>query len=158
MYFLEDFPIGERIETGRHTFDAEEIKVFARRYDPQGFHTDEAAAARTHFGALCASGWHTVAYSMRFLVEHRNRLIAAARQRGAPVARWGPSPGFRELKWPKPVFACDTVAYATQALETRRSNSRPGWGIVSSLNTGTNQHGDLVLSYIGAVFAECREM
>ena len=136
MYFLEDIRIGERHEIGRHTFTADEIKRFARTYDPQPFHVDEEAAARSHFGALCASGWHTAAVCMRFLVERRDRVVAELKARGEPVAVWGPSPGFRELKWLKPVYVSDTITYATQPLETRVSKSRPGWGLLSSLNTG----------------------
>ena len=156
MYFLEDIRIGERHETGRHTFTAEEIKRFARAYDPQPFHVDEEAAARSHFGALCASGWHTAALCMRFLVERRERVVAELKARGEPVAVWGPSPGFRELKWPKPVYVGDTITYATQPMETRISKSRPGWGLLSSLNTGTNQAGDLVYSFIGQAFVQRR--
>ena len=39
------------------------------RFDPQAFHVDEAAAERSHFGALCASGWHTASVWMRLMVE-----------------------------------------------------------------------------------------
>ncbi len=156
MYYLEDIRIGEKSEIGRHTFAADEIKAFAAQYDPQPFHMDEAAAARSHFGALCASGWHTAAVCMRFLVDYRKKVVAELRAQGKPVATWGPSPGFRDLKWLKPVYAGDTITYATEALETRRSQSRPGWGLVFSRNTGTNQHGELVYSFIGAVFVESR--
>ena len=81
MKFFEDIAVGERAELGRHTFTAEAIKAFARRYDPQAFHVDEAAAARSHFGALCASGWHTAAVWMRLMVR-----APAPRGRGAPRA------------------------------------------------------------------------
>ncbi|HEY0442099.1 MAG TPA: MaoC family dehydratase [Xanthobacteraceae bacterium] len=156
MRFLEDIRIGEKTEIGRHTFTAEEIKLFASRYDPQPFHLDEAAAARSHFGRLVASGWHTAAVCMRMLVENRNRIVAAMHERGEPVATWGPSPGFRDLKWIKPVYAGDTITYATQPLETRISESRPGWGLMFSLNTGTNQHGELAYSFIGSAFVQRR--
>ena len=110
MKFFEDIVAGERFEVGRHTFLADDIKAFARRFDPQPFHLDEAAAARSHFGALCASGWHTAATWMRLMVEHQRREDDAQRARGEPVAALGPSPGFRELKWLKPVYAGDTIA------------------------------------------------
>ena len=60
MKFFEDIRVGETAEIGRHTFEAEEIKAFAARFDPQPFHLDEVAAERSHFGRLCASGWHTI--------------------------------------------------------------------------------------------------
>ena len=59
MKYFEDIEVGDTFPVGRHTFTADEIKAFARRFDPQLFHVDEAAAERSHFGALCASGWHT---------------------------------------------------------------------------------------------------
>ena len=154
MYFLEDIRIGERHETGRHTFSADEIKRFARLYDPQPFHVDEEAAARSHFGALCASGWHTAAVCMRFLVERRDRVIAELQARGEPVAVWGPSPGFRELKWLKPVYVGDTITYTTEIIDTRASKSRPQWGLMTIRNTGVNQKGEPVISFVSVAFVE----
>ena len=52
MKYFEDVRVGDKLVVGRHTFTAEEIKSFAERFDPQPFHLDEAAAARSQFGAL----------------------------------------------------------------------------------------------------------
>ena len=156
MKFWEDIVVGELDELGRHTFTAEGIKTFARRFDPQAFHLDEAAAARSHFGALCASGWHTASTWMRLMVEHKRRESDARRARGEANARLGPSPGFRELKWQKPVYAGDTIAYSTEVVEKRASNSRPGWGLLSIRNAGVNQKGEPVISFISVVFVERR--
>jgi acyl dehydratase len=158
MQFFEDIRIGQKSEIGRHTFTAEEIKRFAARYDPQPFHLDEAAATRSHFGALCASGWHTAAVCMRMLVARKDRVVAELEARGEPVATWGPSPGFRELKWVKPVYVGDTITYASEPIEKRESKSRPGWGLLFSRNTGTNQHGEMVYSFIGSAFIERRSL
>ena len=157
MKFFEDIAAGERFEVGRYTFDAEGIKAFARLYDPQPFHVDEAAGARSHFGSLVASGWQTASVWMRLMVEYQRREDAALRTRGEPVAELGPSPGFRELKWLKPVYPGDTVSYATEILETRPSNSRPGWGLISFRNTGVNQKGEPVISFISTAFVERRK-
>src|SRR5579862_9130421 len=105
MTYFEDLRVGTRTEVGSHTFTADEIKAFAREYDPQPFHLDEAAAARSLFGALCASGWHTAAMCLRLIVEDRHRRQAELRARGEAIARTGPSPGLRDVKWPKPVHA-----------------------------------------------------
>jgi acyl dehydratase len=156
MKFFDDIRIGDRESFGNHTFAAEEIKAFAARFDPQPFHLDEAAAARTHFGRLCASGWHTASMCMRKLVDYRRDDDAARRARGEPVAKVGASPGFRDLKWLKPVFAGDTIAYAGEVLALRPSQSRPEWGVMTARNTGTNQHGDVVLSFESAAFIERR--
>src|SRR5512134_3911517 len=105
MKYFEDIEVGERHEIGSYTFTADSIKRFAAGYDPQPFHLDEEAAARTHFGALVASGWQTVSIFMKLTVQDRKREADAMRARGEPVAKAGPSPGFRNLRWLKPVFA-----------------------------------------------------
>jgi acyl dehydratase len=156
MKFFEDMRLGERYEVGRHTFTAENIKAFAVRFDPQLFHVDEDAAKRSHFGALCASGWHTASIWMRLMIEHHRCEDDKLRTRGEPVATFGPSPGFRELKWLKPVYVGDTVTYATEIVELRASNSRPGWGLISVRNTGSNQRGEPVISFVSASFVQRR--
>jgi acyl dehydratase len=155
--FLEDLAPGQVFTSqARAVVDAGSIKRFAGEFDPQPFHLDEAAAARTHFGALCASGWHSVLIFMRLLVDQMRREVEAQRARGEPVARIGPSPGFRRLQWLKPVYAGDTIAFASEVMESRALGSRPGWGLVYFLNTGANQAGDPVISFIGSAFVERR--
>jgi acyl dehydratase len=156
MKFLEDIAIGERAELGEHTFTADDIKRFARKYDPQPFHIDEQAAARSQFGALCASGWHTASVWMRLMADHQRREDEARRGRSEAVASLGPSPGFGELKWLKPVYVGDTVTYSTEIVDKRASNSRPGWGLMSIRNTGVNQKGEPVISFVSVVFIERR--
>jgi len=154
MKYFEDINVGDRMELGSHTFSAEDIKTFAAQYDPQAFHMDEVAAAKSHFGALCASGWHTVAVWMRLRIDYANREDAERAARGEALAKGGPSPGFRELKWLKPVYVGDTITYVSEVADKRASQSRPGWGLVFALNTGTNQKGEVVLSFIGSGFVE----
>lgn len=156
MKYFEDIRVGDSIEIGRHTFTADDIKAFARRFDPQPFHVDEEAAARSHFGALCASGWHTAAVWMRLMVDHRRRESEAMRARGEPVAGMGPALGIRELQWLKPVYAGDTIVYKSEVLETRISGSRPGPGLMTLRSTGVNQNGDLVISFVSTAFVERR--
>jgi len=156
MKYFEDIRIGEKTELGAHTFTAEEIKSFAERFDPQPFHVDEAAAARSHYGGLIASGWHTGSICIRLMVQHRRREEEAMRARGEPVGITGPSPGFRDLRWLKPVYAGDTISYVSEVVETRPVNSRSGKGIVFALNNGTNQNGELVFSFISALFVDRR--
>jgi acyl dehydratase len=157
MKFFEDIRVGEISELGRHTFTAEDIKAFAARFDPQPFHLDEAEAARSHFGALCASGWHTACVWMRLLIHCRRHEDDARRARNEPVAQLGPSPGFRDLQWLRPVYAGDTVSYATEVVEMRPLSSRPAWGMIFVRNTGVNQHGEPVISFISSAFVERRD-
>ena len=156
MKFLEDIRIGEKTALGSHTFAADEIKRFAQAFDPQPFHLDEAAAARSHFGGLVASGWHTGSVCIRLIVQARLREEEAMRARGEPVGRTGPSPGFRELKWLQPVYAGDTITYASEVIGTRPVQSRPDKGLVFARNTGTNQAGELVFSFISCMFVDRR--
>ena len=156
MRYLEEIPIGEKFVIGSHTFTAPDIKAFAQRFDPQLFHLDEAEAARSHFGALCASGWHTAATWMRLMVDYRRRDDEARRARGEPIGKLGPSPGFRELKWLKPVYVGDTITYSSEVLETRASESRPGWGLMTVRSQGVNQRGEAVISFVSTAFVERR--
>ncbi len=87
------------------------------------------------------SGWHTAAIWMKLMVAHRRRVEAGM---GAGAPRLGPSPGFRNLKWLKPVFAGDTVTYSSTVIDKRASASRPGWGLVFHRNEGVNQKGEPV--------------
>jgi acyl dehydratase len=154
MKFFDDIRVGDTVEVGRHTFTAAAIKSFAARFDPQPFHLDEAAAERSHFRQLCASGWHTACVWMRLLIECRRREDEDRRARGVPIAALGVSPGFRDLQWLKPVYVGDTVAYSTEVIEMRPLASRPGWGVVSWRNTGVNQRGEPVISFISSAFVE----
>ena len=156
MRYFEDVQVGEVIALGRHTFTAEEIKAFAQRFDPQLFHLDEAAAEESHFGALCASGWHTAVTWMRLMVDFRRRVAEEARARGESVARVGPALGFRDLKWLKPVYVGDTIDYQSEVIETRVSNSRPGFGLMTICASGVNQKGEPVISFISTTFVERR--
>jgi acyl dehydratase len=156
MRFFEDIGIGDRRELGRHSFTADDIKRYAVRYDPQLFHVDEAAAARSHFGALIASGWHTAAVCMRLFIETQRQLAAELAARGEPAAKLGPSPGFRNLRWLKPVYAGDTISYAGETIEKRQTESPPGWGLVVFRMRGTNQDGTVVFEFENAVLIERR--
>jgi len=156
MKYFEEIQVGDTFAVGRHTFTADEIKAFAQRFDPQLFHIDETAAERSHFGALCASGWHTAVVWMRLMVDYRRGMIEAARARGEPVVGIGPALGFRELKWLKPVYVGDTIEYQSEVVETRVSNSRPSSGLMTIRSTGVNQNGEPVISFVSITFVERR--
>lgn len=157
MKFFEDLKVGDVIPVGRHTFNAYEIKAFAQRFDPQLFHMDEAAAEKSHFGALCASGWHTAAAWMRLMVDHRRGQMEAAAARGEKVPSMGPALGLRDLKWLKPVYVGDTIDYKSEVTELRVSNSRPDTGLMTILSSGVNQKGETVISFVSTTFVERRE-
>src|SRR6202795_4288913 len=130
MRFFEELEIGQRRELGSFTFTADLIKKFAAQFDPQRFHLDEEAGRKSPFGGLAASGWHVGSVCMKLLVADGQRLIKEALARGEKIAVWGPSPGFRELRWIKPVLAGDTISYASEVESLRSSSSRLAWCVL----------------------------
>src|SRR5882724_8350366 len=156
MPFFEEIEIGHRREIGAYHFTAESIKIFAAKFDPQRFHLDEEEGKNSLFGGLAASGWHVGSVCMKLLVADGQRLAREAAARGEKVAIWGPSPGFRELSWIRPVLAGDTISFASEVESLRSSSSRPEWGILEGRNTGTNQHGELVFSILATAFVPRR--
>jgi acyl dehydratase len=93
---------------------------------------------------------------MRLLVDQRRPMIEAAQARGEPIASTGPALGIRDLKWLKPVYVGDTIDYKTEVTELRLSGSRPRFGLMTSLSTGSNQNGVTVISFISTSFVERR--
>jgi acyl dehydratase len=156
MHFFEDIEIGARRELGSFTFTADAIKKFATQFDPQRFHLDEEEGRKSLFGGLAASGWHVAAVCMKLMVTEGKRQMEEARARGEEVAAWGPSPGFRELRWIKPVLAGDTIGFSNQVETKRTSEKRPQWGILQARNTGINQRGDVVFSFLATAFVPRR--
>ena len=152
MIYFEDTRLGERHTLGSFTFTADAIKAFARGYDPQAFHLDEEAGRRSLFGGLAASGWHTASVYMKLLVAYLKDYAEAAEARGERAAPSGPSPGFKNLKWPRPVLAGDTITYTYEATAMRPLASRPEFGLVSGTTTAVNQRGEIVLFFENAVF------
>ncbi|MEO9527043.1 MaoC family dehydratase [Roseibium sp.] len=155
--FFDDIEVGDTLDLGAHTFTREEIIRFAEKYDPQAFHLSEEGAARTHFGRLCASGWHTAAVFMKLWVAACKTLDDAERAAGRTPARLGPSPGFEDLKWIKPVYAGDTLRYRHVVTGKTESRSRPEWGLVHFDMSAVNQDGRLAFSFKGTVFVERRK-
>ena len=160
MTYFEDIEVGNSALLGRHTFTEPEMLAFARAFDPQPFHVDPAAARRSHFGALVASGWHTASMWMKYFVAAN----IGTPQPGAPaggasagtLGQFGPATGFTKLRWLKPVYAGDTISYATEAREKIASRSRSQWGLLRAYNSGTNQHGDLVIDFESVVLVAKR--
>ena len=139
--YWEDFVVGTVREFGRCEVSREAVLEFAGRFDPQPFHLDDEAAARSLFGRLAASGWHTAAMAMRMMCE--GYLLDAASLG---------SPGIEKLSWPAPVYPGDVLGMRNTVLESRPLASRPEVGLVKSRNEVLNQHGQVVLSMEGFGF------
>ena len=156
MRYFEDMQVGQRRELGSFTFTAEDIKRYAAQFDPQRFHLSEEEGRKSLFGGLAASGWQVGSVCMKLLVADGQRQAAEAIARGEKPAVWGPSPGFRDLRWLKPVLAGDTISYASEVETLRASGSKPEWGIMQARTTGTNQRGELVFSFLASGFVPRR--
>ena len=140
MTCFEDFRVGERATLGPVLVTREEALDFARRYDPQPFHLDDAAAAaHPFFGRLAISGWQTCAYAMRLLVGEMQ----------ARDMRSLGSPGMDSIRWLKPVYPGDSLTLDAETLETKPSRSRPAMGSVLRSFTMRNQDNETVLTMQG---------
>ena len=146
MIYFEDLEVGRTETYGSVEVSREEVLAFARRYDPQPFHLSDEEAAKTHFGRIAASGWHTCAMTMGVIVEFLDRN---------PQAGLG-SPGVDELRWLKPVYPGDTLTISGTLLEKTPSRSKPDLGSFRTQNVVTNQDGVDVLRFISIVLIRRR--
>jgi acyl dehydratase len=146
MIYFEDLEIGAETYFGSYEVTREEVLEFARKYDPQPFHLSDEAAAKTHFGRLAASGWHTCAMTMAVIarrsVEHKQAVLG--------------SPGIDELRWLKPVYPGDTLHVHGKIVELRPSRSKPEIGSFRAENTITNQDDVPVLRFTSIVLIRRR--
>lgn len=136
--YFEDFAVGQTFVTGRHRIDKEQIVTFARQFDPQYYHLDEAAAKQSPFKGLAASGWHTAAITMRLMVE--GEFNPAGGIIGV---------GFDQLSWSRPVRPGDELRVKSEILEIRPSKSRNDRGMVRVQNTTLNQNNEIVQVFTG---------
>jgi acyl dehydratase len=117
--YFEDYVPGVTYDCGSVEVAEADILEFARRYDPQNFHVDAAAAAKGPFGGLIASGWHTASLMMRLYADH---YLSAKSSLG--------SPGVDELRWPRPVRPGAVLRLRATVTEARLSRSKPDRGLV----------------------------
>jgi acyl dehydratase len=136
--YLEDYAVGQVYLSGRLRVDKDQITAFATQFDPQPYHLEEAAARKSVFGGLVASGWHTAALTMRLLVD--GELKPAGGILGV---------GFDELSWPRPVRPGDELHVESEVLEVRPSKSRPDRGLIKVRTTTLNQSDEAVQIFTG---------
>lgn len=144
--YFQDYVVGSVCEFGSITVKEEEIIDFAKRFDPQVFHTDPEAAKKTSFGGLVASGWHTCGLVMRLLVE-----------KYFPKAANLSSPGSDGIRWTKPVRPCDELSVRVTVQMARRSQSKPDRGVLSTFIEVMNQRHEIVMTMKITSIMLCRE-
>jgi acyl dehydratase len=137
-YYLDDFAPGQKFKTSRVKVDKEKIFAFAKEFDPQPYHLDEAAAQKSPFQGLAASGWHTAAMTMRLMVD--GEFKPAGGILGV---------GFEELSWPRAVRHGDELHAVSEVLEVRPSKSRPDRGLIKVRTTTFNQNNEPVMLFTG---------
>jgi len=146
MRYWEDMEIGAETTFGSYDVTREEVLEFARKYDPQPFHLSDEAAAKTHFGRIAASGWHTCAMTMAVLA----RYVVGDEQAGLGA------PGVDELRWLKPVYPGDTLTVHGKIVDKTPSRSKPEIGSFRTQTTVTNQDDVPVLTFTSIVLIRRR--
>jgi acyl dehydratase len=146
MIYFEDLRIGEETYYGSYEVTREEVLEFAHKYDPQPFHVSDEEAAKTHFGRIAASGWHTAAMVMAVIARH----VVGEKQAGLG------SPGIDELRWRKPVYPGDTLHVRGEILEKTPSRSRPEIGSFRTQTVVTNQNDQVVMTFVSIVLIRRR--
>ena len=146
MIYFEDLEIGAETDFGTYAVTREEVLEFARKYDPQPFHLSDEAAAKTHFGRLAASGWHTAAMTMAVIA----RKVVENEQAGLG------SPGIDELRWLKPVYPGDTLHVRGRIIDKTPSRSRPDMDSFRTETTVTNQDEVAVMRFTSIVLIRRR--
>ena len=133
--WFEDFEVGQRFVSQGMTLTEASIIDFATRYDPQRFHIDKEAAARTHFGGIVASGFQTLGLSFRMFFQ-----LGVIRESGIGA------PGIEDLKWVAPVRPGDTLHTEVEVIESRASKSKADRGVVRMRYTTRNQRGETIMT------------
>jgi acyl dehydratase len=146
LIYFEDLVVGTETRFGSYDVTREEVLEFARKYDPQPFHLSDEEAAKTHFGRLAASGWHTCAMTMAVIVRH----IGRDEQAGLG------SPGIDELRWLKPVYPGDRLHVSGRILDKTPSRSKPDLGSFRTETQVVNQDGVPVLRFVSIVLIRRR--
>jgi acyl dehydratase len=144
LYF-EDFPPGKTFEYGDRVMTADEIVEFAREFDPQPFHLDDALARQTMAGGLIASGWHSAALMMRINCDE---LFLRSASQG--------SPGIESIDWLKPVRPGDRLKVRLTTVSARETRSRPDLGVVEGRFELINQNGEVAMRQVASVFIRRR--
>ena len=146
MKYLDDVSVGDAAKMGSYAVTREEVLEFATKYDPQPFHLSDEAAAKTHFGRIAASGWHTTAMTMAVIA----RYVMSEEQAGLG------SPGIDVLRWLKPVYPGDTISVASKVIEVTPSRSKPEIGSMRSEVVVTNQADEPVMTFTSIVLMRKR--
>ena len=133
--YLEDLTMGDTFVSGEHTVDVQQIREFARQFDPQPFHLDEDVARQTPFAGLAASGWQTAAITQMLLVQS----VPLA---GGLIVTGG------KMALPRPTRPGDVLHVVSTVIDIRPSKSKPDRGIVILQINTLNQEDESCLDSV----------
>jgi acyl dehydratase len=128
LYF-EQFSVGQTFvhEIRRTVTDMDNILFCALTYNPAAVHIDHEYAKSTEFGKPLMNSIFTLGLIIGLSVQDTTL--------GTTVGNLG----MEETKFPRPVYAGDTLRAETRILAVRESKSRPTQGIVTFEHRGFNQ-------------------
>ena len=132
--YFDDIAVGDRFEAGEYLMTRDEIIEFATRFDPSPFHMDEAAAGRSIFGGLVASGIHTFAAwnHLRLKAEQGLQMLAGL--------------GVDRLRYEAPVRPGDRLSVRAECIEKTASASKSDRGVLRFHHVLLNQDGERVMT------------
>jgi acyl dehydratase len=143
---FSEFREGQVLEFGNYLMSEAEIIDFARRYDPQPFHVDPAAAQVSNWNGIIASGFHTCSVAMRLIVDN---VLAGSESSG--------SPGLSSISWLKPVRPGDLLSMRVEVLQVKLSQSR-GTGVVFWKWQLSNQRPEVVLDLVATSLFDLQKL
>ena len=143
-WYFEEAEVGKKRTAGPYVVSKNEIIEFAKKYDPQPFHIDEEAAARSVFAGLTASSAHTFSILISLLGKAQPSLHFLA------------GLGWDELKLPTAVRPGDELDLEVTVLEKRESKSNSDRGILRNQMHLRNQAREMVLQGINTVLVSRR--
>lgn len=135
--YLEDFAVGQRFKPpGEYVMELDEMRRYAREFDPQVIHTDENGARDELYGQVIASGWMTLGVTTRLMVLAR--IVGSTPLVGVSI---------NNLRFLEPVNAGDVLSVEAEVLEVRPSKSKPERGyLVMRVVTRRRNDGKPVLT------------
>ena len=144
--WFEEFEVGATYlhRPGRTVTEADNILFTTLTMNGQALHLDAAWSATQPFGQRLVNSLFTLSTLVGLSVGQLTQ--------GTIVANLG----FRDVRFPRPVFHGDTLYAETLVVDARPSGSRPGEGVVTLEHTARNQHGEVVAIAVRATLVRMR--
>ena len=132
--YYEQFEVGQTFdhEWTRTVTEMDNVLFSTLTMNVQPLHIDQHFAAQTEFGKPLVNSLFTLGLIIGMSVNDTTFRTTVANL------------GMRDVRFPTPVFAGDTIRVRTRVLAKRESQSRPDAGIIEFEHTGLNQNDQVV--------------